>query len=104
MSGSSLFQPHGLLFAFRAHDDGLQVEEIAVIALVVERFDVDPTLSFIDRNFGGKVCVLESSKAPLRNLRPELAVLLPVQPNLGPARFCVRRKRNGASETVLPMC
>ena len=47
--------------------------------------------------------ILDAPQAPLADLRPELAVLVPVQPNLSP--FCLRVGSEGdrAAKAVLPM-
>src|SRR5437879_9378312 len=97
MAGPGLLQMDGLALAFRTgYVDG-QIEEIAVVALFIERLDANQSFAFIDGHFGGEIGVFETPKAPLANLRPELPVFLPVQPDFSPACFGVGSEGDGAA-------
>ena len=102
-AGAGLFEPHGGPLAFGADDGGLEVEEIPVVALVIHGFDQDVPFAFVDGDLGGEVRVLDAAKSPLGDLGPELAVLAPAQPVLGPARFGVARPGDGPAQSILPV-
>src|SRR5438874_1688037 len=102
-SGAGLFEADSFALAFRADDDGLQAEKIAILAFVVERFDAHVRLAFVDGDFGGEVGVLDAAQTPLGGLRPELAILIPAEPILRPTSFGVGSERDRPAKAVLPM-
>ena len=49
MARAGLFQAHQSSFAFGADDGRLQIHEVAIIAFLVERLDVDEPLALCPR-------------------------------------------------------
>ena len=103
MAGAGLFEMNRLALAFGTDDNRLEVEEVAIVAFVVEGFDVDHAFAFIDVHFGGEVGVLDSAQAPLADLGPKLAVLVPVEPELAPLGLGIGSEGDGAAKAVLPV-
>src|SRR5712675_2128323 len=97
MAGPGLLEAHRLPLAFGTNDDGLEVQKIAVVALVVQRLDMDQSLALIYADFGGEVGILQLAQTPLPDLRPELAVLIPVEPEFAPLGFGVRGEGHRAA-------
>ena len=78
MSRAGLLKMDHLAFAFRTNNRRLKVQKIAVVALLIKGFDIDQSITLVDRHFGGEIRVLQTAHAPLGNLGPKLSVLIPV--------------------------
>src|SRR5436190_2012251 len=103
MSGPSLFETNRLPLAFWADHDGLKIQEIAVIALLVQRFDTQMAFAAINGHIACEIRIFQTTHAPLADLGPELAVFVPAQPIASPPCFRIRRERHRASKAVLPV-
>ena len=103
VSRAGLFQTRRQLLAFRADNRRLQIQEVPVISLFVERLDADDAFAFVNRHVGRKVRIVQAPQTPLRNLGPELPILFPSQPVLGPLPLCVRSERDRPAQAKLPV-
>src|SRR5688572_4684179 len=68
MTWTRLFQPHDLPVAFWAYDNSLEVEEVFVISLGIERLHADDPFAFVDVHFGREVRIFHPPQTPLRDL------------------------------------
>src|SRR5262245_52598236 len=98
MAGAGLLEPDGERFALGTDHNGLQVEEIAVIPILIDGLDRQHTFAFIDRDIGGEVSVLDATQGPLSRLGPELAELRPTEPVTRPTRLSIRGECHGPAE------
>src|SRR3982750_2548366 len=103
VAGTGLADVDALAFALGADNNVFKVEEVSVVALGIEGFEIDQALAFIDGHFSGEVSVFKAAQRPLADLRPELAVLVPVEPDLSPTGFGIGGEGDGATEAILPM-
>ena len=102
-AGSRLGERHQFAFALGIHDHGLQVEEVAEIAVGVDGFDADDAAALLDRDIGREVAGFDTAQAPVGDLRPESLVVAPTDPVAAPLGLGVGRECHRPAQPVLPV-
>ena len=64
-AGGRLLERDELAFALWPDDDGLQVEEVAIIAVGIHRLDADDAAALLDGDVRREVAGLDAAQAPV---------------------------------------